>query len=160
MNNKELLEKLLSDLQVCKPNKKEAINLIIKMLSKVNKVINTQYNLGCIAEACIKSHFSSDSVICSSPKGVNDLNIEISQYNIKKYFNGIQARDIDIKFINNYSSAHKPQNEKYLVCITPKGAYMIYSGIVEYNNDNKIILSSVYKNGVRMVALGKKLGLE
>ena len=160
MNNKELLEKLLSDLQACKPNKREAINLIIKMLSNVNKVINTQYNLGCIAEACIKSHFSSDSVIYSSPKGVNDLNIEISQYNIKKYFNGIQTKDIDVKFINNFSTAHKPQNSKYLVCITPKGAYMIYSDIVEYNSDRKIILSSVYKNGVRMVALGKKLGLE
>lgn len=160
MNNRELLEKLLSDLQVCKPNKREAINIIIKMLSKVNKVINTQYNLGCIAEACIKSHFSSDSVIYSSPKGVNDLNIEISQYNIKKYFNGIQTKDIDIKFINNYSTAHKPQNEKYLVCITPKGVYMIYSDIVEYNNDSKIILSSVYRNGVHMVALSKKLGLE
>ena len=160
MNNKELLEKLLSDLQACKPNKKEAINLIIKMLSKVSKVIDTQYNLGCIAEACIKSHFSNDSVIYSSPKGVNDLNIEISQYNIKKYFNGIQTKDIDIKFINNYSTAHKPQSEKYLVCITPKGAYMIYSDIVEYNSDSKIILSSVYKKGVRMVALNKKLGLE
>lgn len=158
--NKKLLEKLANDLQVCKPNKKEAINLVIKMLSKVNKVIDTQYNLGCIAEACIKSHFSNDSVIYSSPKGVNDLNIEISQYNIKKYFNGIQTKDIDIKFINNYSTAHKPQSEKYLVCITPKGAYMIYSDIVEYNSDNKIILSSVYRNGVRMVALGKKLGLE
>lgn len=158
--NKKLLEKLVNDLQVCKPNKKEAIKIVIKMLSKVNKVINTQYNLGCIAEACIKSHFSSDSVIYSSPKGVNDLNIEISQYNIKKYFNGIQTKDIDIKFINNYSTAHKPQSEKYLVCITPKGAYMIYSNIVEYNSDNKIILSSVYKNGVRMVALSKKLGLE
>ena len=160
MNNKQLLEKLLSDLQACKPNKREAINVIIKMLSNVSKVIDTQYNLGCIAEACIKSHFSSDSVICSSPKGVNDLNIEISQYNIKKYFNGIQTKDIDIKFINNYSTAHKPQSQKYLLCITPKGVYMIYSDIVEYNNDNKIILSSVYKNGVRMVALGKKLGLE
>lgn len=158
--NKKLLEKLVNDLQVCKPNKKEAIKIVIKMLSKVNKVINTQYNLGCIAEACIKSHFSSDSVIYSSPKGVNDLNIEISQYNIKKYFNGIQTKDIDIKFINNYSTAHKPQSEKYLVCITPKGAYMIYSNIVEYNSDSKIILSSVYKNGVRMVALSKKLGLE
>lgn len=158
--NKKLLEKLVNDLQVCKPNKKEAIKIVIKMLSKVNKVIDTQYNLGCIAEACIKSHFSSDSVIYSSPKGVNDLNIEISQYNIKKYFNGIQTKDIDIKFINNYSTAHKPQSEKYLVCITPKGAYMIYSNIVEYNSDSKIILSSVYKNGVRMVALSKKLGLE
>ena len=159
MNNKQLLEKLLSDLQACKPNKREAINVIIKMLSNVNKVIDTQYNLGCIAEACIKSHFSSDRVIYSSPKGVNDLNIEISQYNIKKYFNGIQTKDIDIKFINNYSTAHKPQSQKYLVCITPKGVYMIYSDIVEYNNDNKIILSSVYKNGVCMVALSKKLGL-
>ena len=160
MNNKELLEKLKNDLQACKPNKREAINLIIKMVSKVNKVISVQYNLGCIAEACIKSHFSNDSVIYSSPKGVNDLNIEISQYNIKKYFNGIQTKDIDIKFINNYSTAHKPQSPKYLVCITPKGAYMIYSDIVEYNSDRKIILSSVYKNGVRMVALSKKLGLE
>ena len=160
MNNNELLEKLLSDLQACKPNKREAINIVIKMLSKVNKVIDTQYNLGCIAEACIKSHFSSDSVIYSSPKGVNDLNIEISQYNIKKYFNGIQTKNIDIKFVNNFSTAHKPQKPKYLVCITPKGVYMIYSDIVEYNNDKKIILSSVYKNGVHMVALGKKLGLE
>ena len=160
MNNNELLEKLLSDLQACKPNKREAINVVIKMLSKVNKAIDTKYNLGCIAEACIKSHFSSDSVIYSSPKGVNDLNIEISQYNIKKYFNGIQTKDIDVKFINNFSTAHKPQKPKYLVCITPKGVYMIYSDIVAYNNDKKIILSSVYKNGVRMVALGKKLGLE
>ena len=81
MNNKELLNKLLNDLQVCKPNKKEAINVIITMLSNVTKKIDTQYNLGCICEACIKSHFSSNEVVTSSPKGVHDLNIEISQYN-------------------------------------------------------------------------------
>lgn len=159
MNNKELLNKLLNDLQVCKPNKREAINVIITMLSNVTKTINTQYNLGCIAEACIKSHFSSNEVITSSPKGVHDLNIELSQYNIKKYFNGIQVKDIDIKFINNYSTAHKPLKPKYLVCITPKGVYMVYSDIIEYNSDNKIILSSVYKNGVHMIPLQHKLGL-
>ena len=40
-----------------------------------------------------------------------------------------------------------------------KGVYMVYSDIIEYNSDNKIILSSVYKNGVHMIPLQHKLGL-
>jgi len=159
MNKKQLLEALKNDLLGCKPNKKESINLIIKMLKHTKKDINTQYNLGCIAECVIKSYFTNDDIIKSSPKGVNDLNINISTYNINKYFNGITSNDIDVKYINNYSTAHKPLISKYLLCITPKGCYMIHSDIVEYNRDNKIILSSVYKNAISLKHLNKKIGL-
>jgi len=159
MNKKQLLQALKNDLLGCKPNKKESINLIIKMLKHTKKDFNTTYNLGCVAECIIKSYFTSDNIIKSSPKGVNDLNVKISTYNINKYFNGINTNDIDIKFINNYSTAHKPLISKYLLCITPKGCFMIHSDIVEYNKDNKIILSSVYKNAISLKHLNKKIGL-
>jgi len=159
MNKNELLKQLNNDLQVCKPNKKQSIEIIQKMLKHTKKQIDSQYNLGCIAECLVKACFVNDKIIKPSPKGINDLNIDISTYNINKYFNGIKPNDIDIKYINNYSTAHKPQNAKYLVCITPKGCYMIHSDIVEYNNDNKIILSSIYKNAIHLKHLSKKLGL-
>lgn len=159
MNNKELLQQLKNDLLGCKPNKKESINLIVKLLKHTKKTIESQYNLGCIAECIIKSYFTNNAIITPSPKGVNDLNIEISSYNLNKYFNGINSNDIDIKYINNYSTAHKPLTSKYLLCITPKGCYMIHSDIVEYNKDNKIILSSVYKNAIHLRHLTKKIGL-
>lgn len=158
MNKNELLKQLHNDLQVCKPNKKESINLIIKMLKHSSNEIESQYNLGCIAECMIKSIFTKD-VVKPSPKGVNDLNIDLTTKQQNQYFNGIAVHDLDIKYINNYSTAHQPKTSKYLVCITPKGCYMIHSDSVEYNNDNKIILSSVYKNAIKLDKLTKKLGL-
>lgn len=158
MNKQELLKQLKNDLQVCKPNKKESINLIVKMLKHSSNEIDSQYNLGCIAECMIKAIFTKD-IVKPSPKGVNDLNIDLTTKQQNQYFNGVSVHDIDIKYINNYSTAHKPQNEKYLVCITPKGCYMIHSNSVEYNNDNKIILSSVYKNAIKLDKLTRKLGL-
>ena len=159
MNRNELLKEIKNDLKTCKPNKRLSLNLIEIMLHNMkNKQIETQYNLGCIAEAVVKSYFIED-VAKSSPKGENDLNIEISQKHLNKYFNGVATKDIDIKYINNYSSAHKPLESKYLVCITPKGCYMIHSDNVEYNDNSKIILSSVYKNALRLKNLEKLLGL-
>lgn len=158
MDKQQLLNQLNNDLQVCKSNKKEGINITIKMLNALNGEIDTFYNLGCITEAIIKSHFNND-IINSSPKGVNDLNINLSNYNIKKYFNGVKPCDIDIKFINNYSTAHKPLQPKILLCITPRGAIMVHSDTIEYNKTGKIILSSVYSKGLYLEALTKKLGL-
>lgn len=158
MNKQELLKQLNNDLLSCKPNKKESINLIIKMLKKSKTEIDSQYNLGCIAECMIKSLFTKD-IVKPSPKGVNDLNITLTTRQRNEFFNGIYEHDLDIKFINNYSSAHQPKEPKYLVCITPKGCYMIHSESVEYNNDNKIILSSVYKNAIKLDKLTRKLGL-
>lgn len=158
MDKMQLLKQLKNDLQVCKPNKKESINLVIKMLKHSSNEIDSHYNLGCIAECMIKAIFTKD-IVKPSPKGVNDLNIDLTTKQQNQYFNGVSVHDLDIKYINNYSTAHKPQNAKYLVCITPKGCYMIHSDIVEYNNDNKIILSSVYKNAIKLDKLTRKLGL-
>lgn len=158
MNKLELLQALNNDLQVCKANKKESIKTIIKMLSKVKAEIESPYNMGFIAECCIKALFNNDFVK-ASPKGVNDLNITLSTKQLNKYFNGVATNEIDIKYLNNYSTAHKPLNPAYLCCITPKGCYMIHSEQVEYNNDNKIILSSVYKNAIHLKELSKRLGL-
>ena len=158
MNKQELLKQLNADLQKCKPNKRESINLIIKMLKHSKNEIDSQYNLGCIAECMIKSIFTKD-IVKPSPKGVNDLNIDLTTKQQNQYFNGISVHDLDIKYINNYSTAHQPKEPKYLVCITPKGCYMIHSDIVEYNNDNKIIISSVYKNAIKLEKLTRKLGL-
>jgi len=158
MNKQELLKQLKNDLQVCKPNKKESINLIIKMLKHSSNEIESHYNLGCIAECMIKAIFTKD-IVKPSPKGVNDLNIDLTAKQQNQYFNGISVHDLDIKYINNYSTAHQPKEPKYLVCITPKGCYMIHSDIVEYNNDNKIIISSVYKNAIKLEKLTKRLGL-
>ena len=158
MKKRELINQLNQDLKSCKPNKKESINLILKMLKHSKNEIDSQYNLGCIAECMIKSIFTTD-IVKPSPKGVNDLNISLTTKQQNQYFNGVSVHDLDVKYINNYSTAHKPQNAKYLVCITPKGCYMIHSDNVEYNNDNKIILSSVYKNAVKLDRLTKKLGL-
>ena len=158
MNKQDLLNQLHNDLQVCKPNKKESINLIIKMLKHSSNEIESQYNLGCIAECMIKAIFTKD-IVKPSPKGVNDLNIDLTTKQQKQYFNGVSVHDLDIKYINNYSTAHQPKTPKYLVCITPKGCYMIHSDSVEYNNDSKIILSSVYKNAIKLEKLSKKLGL-
>ena len=77
MNKLELLQALNNDLQVCKANKKESIKTIIKMLSKVKAEIESPYNMGFIAECCIKALFNNDFVK-ASPKGVNDLNITLS----------------------------------------------------------------------------------
>ena len=158
MDKKELLNQLHNDLQVCKPNKKESINLVIKMLKHSSNEIDSQYNLGCIAECMIKAIFTKD-IVKPSPKGVNDLNIDLTTKQQNQYFNGISVHDLDIKYVNNYSTAHQPKTPKYLVCITPKGCYMIHSDSVEYNNDNKIILSSVYKNAIKLDRLTRKLGL-
>lgn len=158
MNKKELLQTIKNDMQKCKPNKRDSLNVITKMLNSISNNIDSQYNLGCIAECVIKAHFTKE-IVKPSPKGVNDINIEISQKDLNKYFNGVATSDIDIKYINNYSTAHKPLSSKYLVCITPKGAYMIHSDSVEYNDSNKIILSSVYKNAIHLKHLSSKLGL-
>lgn len=158
MNKQELLKQLHNDLQVCKPNKKESINLVIKMLKHSSNEIDSQYNLGCIAECMIKAIFTKD-IVKPSPKGVNDLNIDLTTKQQNQYFNGISVHDLDIKYVNNYSTAHQPKTPKYLVCITPKGCYMIHSDSVEYNNDSKIILSSVYKNAIKLDKLTRKLGL-
>ena len=158
MKKRELINQLNQDLKSCKPNKRESINLIIKMLKHSKNEIDSQYNLGCIAECMIKSIFTTD-IVKPSPKGVNDLNISLTTKQQNQYFNGVSVHDIDIKYVNNYSTAHQPKTPKYLVCITPKGCYMIHSDSVEYNNDNKIILSSVYKNAIKLEKLSKKLGL-
>ena len=158
MNKQQLLTQLSADLKTCKPNKKESIYLIIKMLKHSSNEIDSQYNLGCIAECMIKSIFTKE-VVKPSPKGIDDLNIELTTKQQNQYFNGVSVNDLDIKYINNYSTAHQPKEPKYLVCITPKGCYMIHSNSVEYNNDSKIILSSVYKNAIKLDRLTKKLGL-
>lgn len=158
MNKNELLKQLNADLTQCKPNKKESILLITKMLKHSSNEIESHYNLGCIAECMIKAIFTKD-LVKPSPKGVNDLNIVLTTKQQNQYFNGVSVHDIDIKYINNYATAHQPKTPKYLVCITPKGCYMIHSDSVEYNNDNKIILSSVYKNAIKLDKLTRKLGL-
>lgn len=158
MNKNELLKQLNADLTQCKPNKKESILLITKMLKHSSNEIESHYNLGCIAECMIKAIFTKD-LVKPSPKGVNDLNIVLTTKQQNQYFNGVSVHDLDIKYINNYSTAHQPKEPKYLVCITPKGCYLIHSDNVEYNNDNKIILSSVYKNAIKLDKLTRKLGL-
>ena len=158
MNKQQLINQLNADLKVCKPNKKESINLIIKMLKHSSNEIESHYNLGCIAECMIKAIFTKD-IVKPSPKGVNDLNIDFTTKQQNQYFNGVSVHDLDIKYVNNYSTAHQPKTPKYLVCITPKGCYMIHSDNVEYNNDNKIIISSVYKNAIKLDKLTRKLGL-
>ena len=159
MNKQQLLNQLRKDLTTCKPSKAQGINLIITMLNKCKgNNIESPYNLGQICECIIKAHFTNNNVK-PSPKGVDDINIDLTTTHINKYFNGVSANLLDVKFINNYSTAHKPTTRRSLVCVTPKGCYMADSEKVEYNDSGKIILSSVYANGSLLENLTELLGL-